>query len=811
MGWLMAQPDRDPIPPSDASASGFRPPFPLGGFPFLFALLILPGVVSGQTSSPPTIEEVHVGLPSGAGEQTSGRTRDGVWAPIYVRLKAGPAGNSQGAFQIVASTTDGEDAPYRYTVAVPALTATEERIVVAYLRPGNAGSEFTAQLQDAGGGILQTKPRIQRDLSREVLNPPDVLFLAVGSRLPGLRRANLPLEQAKAQEPDDSLEDHGSYRFANVDRVAQMPDRWFGYDAADVVVLATSGHQFVTELLEDSAATRRNALVEWVRRGGRAVVSLGVNQQEVSKLLEKMPLLNCSIKGKVTRKTLPIVGSWSGPEVRDPLGPVEIAELTPGAGTAVLVRERPGAEERVERPLLIQGSCGLGRVLLVAFDLDSDAFTRWSGQLAFWKKLRTEIAPPLPLARAAQGQGPVRERMDIATELKRGLETFEHVPVISFGWVALFILFYIVLVGPLDYFILKKVFKRLEYTWLTFPTIVLLVSIAAYWTAYSLKGDDLRVNKIDLVEIDLHNPREVLGTTWLTLFSPRSQRYTLGVEPATTWAPAATSDSSRCVVATLAGPEPTNRSTSQGPYDYAEDASGIERIPVSVWATRSFTAAWRRPLSDKPAPIEAELRRSRLEGDDQGALIGAITNNLPVALQAVTLFYRGKWYGIPDLVPGQTRRVESLFEGGARAQVRDLNQWFTEPTLSPGTPLPGPLSQPLPIYSAYKLFRPMLFHTASEDHDLLVSGLHRFDQSWRLRPQPEYPTPQRSKYRDEVILVGRTALLSGHAEEVLNNGVCPTSVWLGALPGPETARPSQAGFLTQEAYVRVYVPVQTSR
>ena len=71
---------------------------------------------------------------------------------------------------------------------------------------------------------------------------------------------------------------------------------------------------------------------------------------------------------------------------------------------------------------------------------------------------------------------------ELGVDFKRELEQFEEVPVISFGWVALFILFYIVLVGPLDYFILKKVFKRLEWTWISSPILVLVVSVAAYAT-----------------------------------------------------------------------------------------------------------------------------------------------------------------------------------------------------------------------------------------------------------------------------------------------------------------------------------------
>src|SRR5205823_1786103 len=119
-------------------------------------------------------------------------------------------------------------------------------------------------------------------------------------------------------------------------------------------------------------------------------------------------------------------------------------------------------------------------------------------------------------------------RTDLAGDLRNNLEQFENVSNISFGWVALFIFIYILVVGPLDYFFLKKVVKRLELTWITFPTVVLVVSAVAYFTAYALKGNDLRINKLDLVDIvgeldekGAHSEgTRAYGSTWFTLFSP---------------------------------------------------------------------------------------------------------------------------------------------------------------------------------------------------------------------------------------------------------------------------------------------------
>ena len=71
----------------------------------------------------------------------------------------------------------------------------------------------------------------------------------------------------------------------------------------------------------------------------------------------------------------------------------------------------------------------------------------------------------------------------------------------------------------------------MELTWVTCPTVVLAVSAAAYFTAYHLKGSELRVNKLDVVDLDLQTGR-AYGRAWFSVFSPRIQKYTVGVEPA---------------------------------------------------------------------------------------------------------------------------------------------------------------------------------------------------------------------------------------------------------------------------------------
>jgi hypothetical protein len=542
------------------------------------------------------------------------------------------------------------------------------------------------------------------------------------------------------------------------------------------------------------------------------VLSVGRNWQNVARWLEKVPLVDATLQSKLMRSTLPNLQAWSGadPRLKNPLRNIEIVRVQPGPNMHGLVYEDPTAGDQETRPILWQSSCGLGRVLLVAFDLDSPEFLTWDGQSAFWRKLREEVAPHVSASEANLAAGAFTEGGELAVDLKRQLESFQEVPVISFGWVALLILFYIVLIGPLDYFILKRVFKRLELTWITFPALVLIVSVAAYATAYYVKGDDLRINKIDLVDMDLHDSGQVYGHSWFTLFSPRIQNYTIGLEPAAPkWGgrwdvSEADAPVPPVMVSAMDAPEPALGGNMQSlfrrPYAYASDAAGLLRVPIPVWATRTFTSSWRVPLKDtsskdRPPPLQAELRISR----DGRALSGAITNNLPAELRGVVLFFQGQWYRLGDLVPGETREVAPLFEPDIKPH--NLQEWFSDDRVLR-------LDNFSPSLASYKNLRQLLFYGVPGGRQQPNSGLRQFDEGWRLLSLGE---GQQRRYRDEAILVARTPPRSDRAEIVAQDGVSPTRLWLDELPGAQSQRPALSGYLQQETYVRIYIPLVRSR
>jgi hypothetical protein len=817
----------------------------------VLALGVLFLLTNGGHAGAPKIEKVRVGLPSGSGD--SGRMRQGTWSPVYIELAPAKDGNTASeGLKLVLDTVDLEENPYHYTVGVPTLGAEDNNtVVVGYLRAPS--QDVTVTLQTAEGRTLQTF-KWQRSPDNDPLPAVRPLYVVVGrTTLPKLREVLGP--EVKEGDPEagmlETREDNKC--FSRIERVEDMPDKWFGYDAAEAVILATGSRDFVLDLKKENATAQRKALAEWVRRGGKLVVSVGSNRADVNDLLLKMtlpeseanPLLPFEVNDSVQRDTLQSVTNWSQAKVTLGEGKrkskVQVAtfqrasgrdkERGLGQGTHVLLVEK--VSETVQLPILVESSCGLGRVVLVAFDVDAPPFNDWEGQGNFWRKLRDHLSPGLFAAERFRYNFNTRDRPELAEEMQRTIDSFEDVPVISFGWVALFIFFYIILVGPLDYLVLKKVFKRLELTWVTFPAVVITISVSAYFIAYYFKGDDLQVHKIDLIEIDLHTP-QAYGTTWFSVFSPRVQNYTLGVDPAGVRGPGDPKGST--VVALLENPTATPRGSAslfRQPYEYARDAAGIENVPIPVWSTHTFLASWRTGFAGNKPPVRAELVR-RPEAD--AVVTGKIVNDLPVDLEDVYLIYHNKWYKMP----GDGRLVGKEDQGkGGQFEVADLEMkensrlsrpmetWFHDPILADTrVPVASPQRRdkqaPAVQQTSHQMMKVLMFYRAVNlsghgdgfdgrrnwaDTNALNSGLRTLNQNWRLdEHRTDYKPEQNNPFRDEVILVGRVPSDSGRGKDV--NAKALVQLWNDQLPKPREQCPELAGKITQETYIRVYIPVK---
>ena len=245
------------------------------------------------------------------------------------------------------------------------------------------------QVVAADGRVVQSLPRIQGNSSRAVLGRHEPLLVVVGSRTLRPNPATDKEKDAERTEGAAADEEVTARNLAFLENVERMPDQWFGYDAADVVILTTGNAAFVKQLLDDTTG-RRTALVEWVRRGGRLVLSVGKNQQIVAGLLKKTNLIACQLGAPVVLAQMPSLDAWVRAPRDQPLRELELTVVHPGTGTTVLVHDNE-KDNKAHLPVLLQGSCGLGRVILVAFDVEANPFASWSSRQDFWEQMQKEL------------------------------------------------------------------------------------------------------------------------------------------------------------------------------------------------------------------------------------------------------------------------------------------------------------------------------------------------------------------------------------------------------------------------------------
>ncbi len=860
-----------------------------------FALALLAWAaspVAAQFSKPKVkIADAKVGLPASkfTGERDDGGAaarvcKTGLWAPVSFRLEI--LGETDKPLQVEITAYDSDDAKtvIRWPLGSPVLndapTGADDKFRpkgtfveagelfakngVPLVRPGGQGGKVTLQIFT---NEPDTSPSSVSDLTTlenvRLRDTSVYVILSIGSKLGGF---DLPGEPNRG---DRQLR-NGRIETAAITSVEELPDQWFGYDTADLVVLATGGASegFLTKLFQNNFyKPKRDALREFVARGGRLVVSLGKNFDDLnveafkaflpltfsSEQVEAVPLTftGANRSGIETELKYPvrIKRDAEGNPQKDkdgnlippaPAGNFRIVKLRPKPGTAApyclspeMVKNPRAAFEGGALPLVVQVPVGLGRITVVAFDLDASPFRDLEKRPEFWdwlvRKAGSERAAVPPekydLSNLAPGVNPTASEDGITFALRQNVDTFDGVPVISFGWVALFIVLYTLLIGPVEYLFLKKILGRLELTWITFPIIVLTVSAAAYFTAYEIKGKDLRVNKIDVVDVDIGGNR-VYGQSWFTVFSPRIDNYTVGIEPKEPWGygspdpeiktkPAAVVDwmgGSRVGQGGGIGGGYRNyqyRIDPKGGTDQAgATANGLANVPVQVWSTKTFTANWSGYLDVKNPPVTSTV--AHLPSAPLGAS-GTITIHLPLPeVEEAIAYFAGKPYkldkgigtGIPVkfnpgsmAVAGDWERAALAPDSKFYANGEPEGNYNSRGSAKKSTPeIPG---GPLAMWS-------VLFHEAGIQKDsagrsLQNSTLRRLDQSWRLS----------EANTEEVIVLLKLAKVSGNAENAMTNpeSASPSTLWLKALPG-SGPRPVVPGTLQQETYIRIYIPVK---
>ncbi len=612
-----------------------RPPV----FVLLAGLILLAADVRADGLPEPRIAGVRVGL--------AGRYKPGVWTPVEVTVR-GASRSEDG--RVVLTVPDGDGVPSRFSAPLPcpgdadgsaADNEPGETSVSLCARFGRVKSELSVEYVVDGRTVHRRVFRAGEEAGFRpaVLSERD-LVVTVGRGRPGVDEA----VRLSRRDPEQGAV------VVPIEEFRELPAHWCAYEGIDTVVLATSDPEVYDGL--EASSQQVAALDEWVKNGGKLVFCVGSEAGEVLRQEPEAPLARFS-PGRLER-TVDLRHShttalevYSGCSVRIPPPGIQgrIPYLTGVEGT-IEARDR-------RLPLVVRTARGFGQVVFVAADLDRPPYSEWDERGLLVARLLDY--PAMPVEEEDQGTAVMHYGFaDLAGQLRSALDQFPDLWLTPFSLVVTLIVLYVLAIGPGDYFLLRKVIRRMQLTWITFPLIVVAFSVTAYVLAERFKGDQVRVNQVDLVDVDLASGR-LRGTGWANLFSPRMQRYHLCFQPKLPGSRLA--DEATALTAWLGlpgdalggmNPRAAEPGRWRAYYDFSDDLDALHDVPVPIRATKSLTGRW-------VARTDTALKGRLVEED--GLPVGTVTNPLGFPLVECMLAYGNHAYELGTIGPGESIEV----------------------------------------------------------------------------------------------------------------------------------------------------------
>lgn len=412
-----------------------------------------------------------------------------------------------------------------------------------------------------------------------------------------------------------------------------MPDHWIGLSGVDALVVNDVDANMIT-----LAAQR--AVRSWLARGGTLVLIGGERYPYLEHPFFR-EFLPVGVAGSRQVTALEGLRGLTGAPWRGSV-PLVLCEAV-RAGGQVLAEEPAGGGGRSYLPLVAEQSYGMGTVLFVAFDPGAPGLRGWENLPVLWHRL---LGVPKPREKGSQKvySCNVGRALTSCLRLKEGS--------LSFFWVALFIVVYIVIAGPVDYVVLRRL-GRLAWTWVTFPSYIVVFSCLGYFLAYSAKGGDMLIHKLSVMDVDSAS-RKGYGTTYFSFFSPKNSAYRFPLEEGTF--------ANEVVSASAPG--------GQQMFLVSEAVALIQNPPqwvlqakVNIWSMKYFRTSWE--AGNQPG-LSGRITASPGDG-----LSGSLRNTTPHRLTRTAVLFGDRIYYPPayGTAPGGEIALNSKVKAKALSEI----------------------------------------------------------------------------------------------------------------------------------------------
>ena len=524
----------------------------------------------------------------------------GEWLPVWVELENnGP--DLAGELSVSVRGNSAGATVFALPVSLP--TVSHKRVAV-YVLPNNFSRELDVQFNGEDQLLASQKIRVRPQpnityLAGLITPERGALGMISGIELPGQERPVVLVDLS----------------------LAELPERVEGLRSFDSLIL----NDVDTSTLSPQQA---QALENWVQTGGRLVIGGGAGARKtLSGLPQGLQLLVPQGEIELEAAQLESLASYAGTEPIQAAGTFLAASGENHAGRLLAGNQ--------QLPLVVEQSTGKGNVDFIALDPSRAPFEGWSGANTFWQELLS------PGAAFPMGQPPdMSERQQRASQIPYALSNLPVLDLPSAKGLAILLGFYILLVGPLNYLVLRWR-KRLHWAWVTIPAITILFSAGAFSMGYLLRGTDLILNRIAYIEVQPGGSANV--TSYMGLFSPGNQSYQVNLTGGGLVSPV------QGYYDPWGGGVPTG-----GEMTFVQGEPGeVRGLSVNQWSQQSFMV---EDVWQDFGTLSADLKLVA------NGLQGQLRNETDYPLKDVVVIMGRRFVRLGDLQPGEARDVSLTME-----------------------------------------------------------------------------------------------------------------------------------------------------
>jgi hypothetical protein len=647
----------------------------------------LPAMAQSGAVESRHLDSIQLGL--------DGKFKVGYWSPLRLTISGGSNG-FQGHVRVTGP--DGDGVPTRFRAAANSQITVEPNETWAgwrYFKLGRTQGRVRVELVQPDGKVVES-----RSIQQPAVHPTsDFWVVGTGAEI-GLEQASGFLVRAQATrimrseltEPD------------------QFPDRWYGYEGVDVILVATG----TTNPIEQLDDRQFQALRRWLELGGRMLLSVGGRAAELFHPEQRFAAFRPGEFEELSHR-------WkaSGLEHYASAGQQLINRDAAPLATFSQLRGEivclEGAGGGRDRELVTRYSFGLGQITYLALDLDQPPMTDWPDRPRLVARLLQDGKEMGNSGRSQDGLGRVTHIgfKDLSGQLRAALDQFAGVVQVRFSWIAGILVIYVLLLGPIDFFGLHHL-GRYRWTWITFPVVVLAFGALAVFLSDRWQGNAAAVNQVDIVDVDLDRSL-VRGTTWANLYAPKAAALDLDLQPTTGFLSSAQPRGVLVSWQGLPGDGLGGMNTTAsvgeltGAYTIFTDEEEIRGqkqaiggLPIHTSSTKPVVARWRMRFESP--------QQERLGVKDGGLLDGRVVNPLDIPLSHCSVFFENWFYRLDRrLLPGDG------IELGQESPL-DLKWQLTRRRLLDTTDVSTPWNQE-EFDDMPRLIQMLMFHEAAGGRD----------------------------------------------------------------------------------------------